>query len=191
LNGEYDSICTFRFTEALEVHNFPLPQEADRIADIRVFDDPQDIIVSASGLLFCGHIFYQIGNGVSLYLELAGVKRNAAGCHGPNACGMVDIIRTKAGGFNFFHRQVSGQLVYNRSDHLHVPQFLRTYIGNKNVAVAKNADKPCGDGLLIHTIMTNEKVLKYRVGYNETPFDVLPVTKQGETERIINLYIAA
>ena len=65
------------------------------------------------------------------------------------------------------------------------------YIGNENVAVVQNADKPCGNGLLIHTLTTNEKVLKYRVGYNETPFDALPVTKQGKTERIINLYIAA
>ena len=40
------------FTETLEMNHFPLSEEADRIADLRVFDDAEDVIVGAPGFLF-------------------------------------------------------------------------------------------------------------------------------------------
>ena len=44
------------FTETLEMSHFPLSEEADRIADFRVFDDAEDVIVSAPGFLFWGDL---------------------------------------------------------------------------------------------------------------------------------------
>lgn len=41
-----------RFTEALEMHDFSGPKEADRIGYIRVLDESQNIVVGASGFLF-------------------------------------------------------------------------------------------------------------------------------------------
>ena len=41
-----------RFAEALEVNDFPLPQEFDHVIDVRIVAEPQDIIISGSGLLF-------------------------------------------------------------------------------------------------------------------------------------------
>lgn len=55
----------------------------------------------------------------------------------------------------------------------------------------QKADKPYGNGLLIHTITTNDKVLKYNSETNNSPFDTQPIVTQGETNRFINLYIAA
>lgn len=39
------------FSEPLEVHDLALPQVADGIADIRILDDAQDVVVGAAGLL--------------------------------------------------------------------------------------------------------------------------------------------
>ena len=36
------------FTKALEVNDFPFPQEADGIADIVVFDHAEDVVVGRS-----------------------------------------------------------------------------------------------------------------------------------------------
>ena len=42
-----------RFAKSLEVYDFPGAQEANGINNIRVFDYPQDIVVSASRFLLC------------------------------------------------------------------------------------------------------------------------------------------
>ena len=41
------------FTEALEVDDFPLPQEFNWVAHIRVIHQPQDVVVGHPCLLFC------------------------------------------------------------------------------------------------------------------------------------------
>ena len=40
-------------TKALEVNDFPLPQEFDHIVYIRIIRNTQNIIIGRSGLLFC------------------------------------------------------------------------------------------------------------------------------------------
>ena len=42
-----------RFTEALEMDNFPFPEEANDIVDIRIITEPKNIIVGDPGFLFC------------------------------------------------------------------------------------------------------------------------------------------
>lgn len=41
------------FAKPLEVYDLPRAQEPDGIADIRIFDEPQDIVVCCSGFLLC------------------------------------------------------------------------------------------------------------------------------------------
>lgn len=48
------------FAESLVVDDLPLPQEADRITDLRIFYEPEDIIVGRAGLLFSGKVLVEI-----------------------------------------------------------------------------------------------------------------------------------
>lgn len=41
------------FPEPLEMHDLAFAEEADRVADLRIFDDPQDIIVGGTRFLLC------------------------------------------------------------------------------------------------------------------------------------------
>ena len=51
---------TQRVAEALEMHDFTLAQELDRIADVRVVDQPKDIVVRKPGFLFSSEILIKI-----------------------------------------------------------------------------------------------------------------------------------
>ena len=59
----------------------------------------------------------QISNRVTFGLELAGIKWNSSCSLWPDAHCVVYIVRGKARFFNFFHREISGKLVYNGSNH--------------------------------------------------------------------------
>ena len=41
-----------RFTETLEMDNFPFPEEFDDIVHIRVVTDSQNVVIGGSGFLF-------------------------------------------------------------------------------------------------------------------------------------------
>ena len=56
---------TKAFAKALVVHQFAFTQEANRIADIRVFYKTQNVIIGQSSLLLCCHIFMHIGKRVT------------------------------------------------------------------------------------------------------------------------------
>lgn len=114
------------FTETLEMDNLSCPQEADGVRHIGIPDCSEDVIVGRPGLLFCSHVFRQIGNDISLGLELAGIKRNAPGSLRPERRGMVDIIGTEAGVFDFFHGQVFGELIDDGADHFEMSEFVGT-----------------------------------------------------------------
>lgn len=43
-------------TEALEVDNFPLPQEADHIVHVRVVGQAENVVVGKAGFLLCGDL---------------------------------------------------------------------------------------------------------------------------------------
>lgn len=96
------------FTETLKMNNFPFAEKADRVCYFRVFYHAQNIVIGGAGFLFCCKVLKQISNRITLYLELAGIKRNTSCCLGPYANSMINIIRTKSRSFNFFWSQVSG-----------------------------------------------------------------------------------
>ena len=121
------------FAEPLVVHDLPFPEEADRVADFRVFDEAQDVVVGCSCLLLCGQVFVQVCDGVALGLEDRGGPGHAAGGLGPERQCVVYVIGGEAGTLDLFGRQVLRQLVDDGADHLHVGQFFRAYRSNGNV----------------------------------------------------------
>lgn len=67
------------FTESLVMNHFSCTQETYRICYFRyVSNYTQDIIVCASSLLFCCHIFMKISNRISLRLKFTGIKWNTS-----------------------------------------------------------------------------------------------------------------
>ena len=70
------------------------------------------------------HILVQIGDDISLYLELTGIKGNTACCLGPDTDGMIHVIVGESAFLNLFHGEVTGQLVDDGGYHFQMPQFI-------------------------------------------------------------------
>ena len=66
-------------TEALEVHDLPLPQEADHVVDIRVIAQAQDIVICEPRLLLRGQILRQVCDDVASGLDGGGGPGEAGG----------------------------------------------------------------------------------------------------------------
>lgn len=52
-----------RFTEPLEVHHFPFPQEPQRRQNVRVFRQINEVFVGAAGFLLCrtfGSVMWEV-----------------------------------------------------------------------------------------------------------------------------------
>ena len=65
------------FAETLEVDDFTLTKEADRVYDIRVIGKTQNVIVGKTGFLLRSHIFTDIGNGITGYRKGGSRSRSA------------------------------------------------------------------------------------------------------------------
>ena len=68
---------------------------------------------------------------IAFGLKLACVERHASGCLGPERGGMVNIVGTEAGGFDFFHGQILGKLIDNGADHFKMGELFRPNIRQK------------------------------------------------------------
>lgn len=119
------------FAEALEMDDFPLPQEADHIAHVGVVGQTEDVIIGEAGFLLCRHVFGQIGDDVSGDLHGGGGPGIAGSELGIDAGGMVHKVGIKAGGSDLILAQVAGELMDQGAHHLQVSQFLCTYQGGK------------------------------------------------------------
>ena len=115
--------------EPLEVYNFPLAQETDRIADFGIFDHAENIIVGSAGFLLRRHILEEIGDQIAFALELAGIERNTACRLGPDADRVVHIVSLEAAVFDLFHGEIFGELVYDGGYHLQMSQFFCADVG--------------------------------------------------------------
>lgn len=49
----FPAVCPICFPEALEMHDFPLPQKFNGFADVRVLNQAEDIVVGSACLLLC------------------------------------------------------------------------------------------------------------------------------------------
>lgn len=124
-----------RLPKALEVHNFPGPQEADGISHLRVFYKPQNVVVGEAGFLLRRHILIQIGDGIAGGLDLGSGEGEAAGRLGKDAHCVVCVVGGEAGGFDFLQGQAAGELVHDGGHNLKMSQFLRTHRSIGNVPV--------------------------------------------------------
>lgn len=105
-------LCFFqRFTESLEMDDFPGTQEFQRFPDFRIGNHAQQVVINGPGLLFCRQVFCKVRNGIALGLKLKCCKGDACGGLGPKGRGVIDIICVKAGFLCLLYSQVLRQLV--------------------------------------------------------------------------------
>lgn len=115
--------------EALEVDDLALAQEADRVGDVVIVAEAQDIVVGFSRLLLCCEVLRQVGDRVAGRLEGVCVPRHAACRDGIESGGMVDEIGVEAACLDLLGREVAGELIHDRADHLHMRELLGTDVG--------------------------------------------------------------
>ena len=53
INRKSIPFCLEWFAKPLEVHDLPLPQEADDVVDVRIVGKTQNVVISEAGFLFC------------------------------------------------------------------------------------------------------------------------------------------
>ena len=111
-----------RFSEALEMDDLAFPQETDGIADFRILDHAQDVVVRGAGLLFGREILREIGNRVALGLELAGIEGDAACSLGPYARGVVNIVGAESLLLQLLGGKPLGELVNDGGYYLQMGQ---------------------------------------------------------------------
>ncbi len=114
------------------MHNLPHTQELDGLAHIRLLYQAQNIVISSAGLLLCCHIFHQIRNRVTCHLKLCGSKRKSGSRLRPYTDSMVNIIICKTTPFDFFHGQISCQLMHDSCHYLQMSQLLSADICQKS-----------------------------------------------------------
>ena len=117
-----------QFAKSLIMNDFPLPQEFNGFTNVIILDNTQDIVISAPGFLFCGHILMKVRNHVSLGLELTCVKRYPSCRLGPDTGGMVDIVRSEALLYQLVCSQSLCQLMDDGSHDFQVGKLLCAYI---------------------------------------------------------------
>lgn len=131
-------LCVFRFTaifpvcftEPLEVHNLPRPQELDRFVHVGLIPyETKDIVIGGACLLLRCHILHQIRNDIAFGLELAGIEGNAARRLRPDADSVIHVIIAEAALLDLLHGKVLCELVHNGGYHLKMCQFLSTDVG--------------------------------------------------------------
>lgn len=117
-----------RFTEALEVDNFALPQKFDRVAHVGIVDQAQQIVIGSARLLFCCHVLKQVGDGIALGLE--GFCREGPACRRLriNAGCVIDIVRLKVAFFDVVNRNIPRELVNDCADNFKMRQLFSAWM---------------------------------------------------------------
>ena len=110
------------------MYDFPFAKEADRVGNVTVVAEAQDVIVGQPRLLLGGKVFRKVGNGVAGGLGVRRGERLAAGRNGVDARGVVHEIGRKAAFLNLFGREVSCKLVNYRRNYFLMCQLLRSYL---------------------------------------------------------------
>ena len=114
------------FGEALIVDDLALAEEFKGIADVGIVDQAKEVIIGHARLLLGGEVLVEIGDHIALDADILGIKGNARGGLGIDACGMVDKIGLKSRSADLLLGEVTGQLMDDRGDHLEVGELVRT-----------------------------------------------------------------
>ena len=111
--------------------DFPLPQEADHVVDVRVVGQAEDVVVGEAGFLLRRQILRQVGDDIARDLHSRGGPGIAGGKLGKDACGVIHEVGVKACGFDLAVAQIAGELVDEGAHHFQMAQFLSPYQGAK------------------------------------------------------------
>ena len=111
------------FAEALEVYDFPLPEETEGIEQGGVIRQGHKVLIGCPGFLLGGHILMDVGDGVTGALDIGGGKGDAIGVGGEYALGMHGEVAHKACFLYFFEGSIAHALVYHGADHLPMCHF--------------------------------------------------------------------
>ena len=122
-------------SETLIVYDFPLAEKFQRVPDVGVVDQAEQVVVCDPRLLFGGHILVQVGEQVALDADIVGGPRLRGGGHRPYAGGVIHKIGVKAGFHNFLVAHVPGELMHHGGDHFKMGEFFRAYRSNGNVPI--------------------------------------------------------
>ena len=104
--------------------DFPLPQEANDIIDVRVVAQAEDVVIGDAGFLLGGQVFRQVGDRISFDGHGGGGPGRAGGSGGVDARGVIHKIGHKAAFFHLRVGQLPRELMYNGADHLQMAQLL-------------------------------------------------------------------
>ena len=93
--------CLLAVAKALKMDNFTLSEKADRVTDIGVVSEPENVVIGGSSLLLSRHILMQVGDNVALGLEICRSKRRSGGGDGIDSGCVVDEIGVEAACLDF------------------------------------------------------------------------------------------
>lgn len=117
------------FPESLVMGDFALAQEPDRIDDVRIVGQTEDVVVGQTRFLLRRHILLDVSQGVAADGEGRCRERYAGSELRIDAGRVVDEIILHAGRFDLLGRHPSGQLMDDGADHFQMRQLFCTYIG--------------------------------------------------------------
>ena len=121
------------FGEALVMHNFALPQEADRVDDVGIVAKAKNVVIGHARLLLCCKIFVKIGEGIPLYADVGGGEGNTGRRLRIDASRMIHEVGVKTAAFDLLFAQPFGELIENSGNNFAVGKFFcaRYCIGNE------------------------------------------------------------
>ena len=77
------------------MHDLALSEELDRVTDVGIVDQAQDVVVGDTRLLLGREVLVEVGNHVSLHTDIFHVIRHSAGGNGIHARGVIHEIGCK------------------------------------------------------------------------------------------------
>ena len=121
------------FSKALEVNDLPFPEEFDHIIHIRIIGQAKNIILCDSCFLLRTKILRKVCHRIAFDLHGCCRPRKSGGRGGIHPGGMVYKIGSECGILNLRILQIPGKLVHDGTDHLQMPQFLRTDVRQQSL----------------------------------------------------------
>ena len=109
----------------------PRAEEADDVVHIRIVRQAQNVVIRHARLLFRSQVLCEVRDGVAGDLHGGGGPGIAGGELWEHAGSVIHKIGVETGGLDLLLGQVSSQLVNQRADHLQMPQFLCTDVGQQ------------------------------------------------------------
>ena len=104
-------------TESLEMHYFTFTQEFYHIAYVLIVANFVELVLGSSGFLFRRKIFVNIGERISLTLDVCGGKRHTAGIGWVNRICVIHIICAYSVSVKALCALACCELGYYRADH--------------------------------------------------------------------------